>query len=169
MRLPNFILLTCLALCAAACSTIKPATDGTNATPSASVPAPVEGYDWYFSQEGGEARLAYGVAESDDLRLGLDCGQGSGRLVLSAIAGPGAETEIRIESGGESARFAAISEPSQLHDGVFLTANARADEPVFKQFRRLGWLAMWQDGERHAYAPHVGSADSIERFFLHCS
>lgn len=168
MRLPALFLLTGLTLGAAACSTVKPTPTAAASPPSASSPAPVAGYDWFYSQESREARLAYGLAESDDLRLGLDCEQGSGRLALSAVGGPGAKAEIHVEAGGETARFAALSEPSQLHDGVFLTADASADEPVFQRFRRLGWLTMWQDGERRAYAPHPGSADNIERFFAHC-
>lgn len=168
MRLPALLLLTGLALGAAACSTVNPATTAAISTPSASSPAPVAGYDWFYSQESQEARLAYGLAQSDDLRLGLDCEQGSGQLTLSAVGAPGTKAEIHVEAGGETARFAARSEPSQLHDGVFLTASARADEPVFQRFRRLGWLAVWQDGERRAYAPHAASVDNIERFFAYC-
>lgn len=168
MRLLALFLLTGLALGTAACSTATVAPTATASLPTASSPAPVAGYDWFYSQESREARLAYGLAESDDLRLGIDCEQGSGRLALSAVGGPGMKAEILVESGGETGRFTARSEASQLHDGVFLTASARADEPVFQRFRRLGWLAMWQDGERRAYAPHPESADNIERFFAHC-
>lgn len=168
MRLPVLFLLTGLVPVVAACSTMPPTTTVAASPSVAARPAPVEGYDWFYNQDSREARLAYGLAESDDLRLGLDCEQGSGQLALSAVGGPGAKAEIRIEAGGETRRFAARSEPSQLHEGVFLTAEARADEPVFQRFRRLGWLAVWHDGERRAYAPHAASADAIERFFAHC-
>jgi hypothetical protein len=76
--------------------------------------------------------------------------------------------EFHIESGGETERFPAEAEPSQVNDGVFLSAEAPADAPVFLRFRRLGWLAMWQDGTRQAYAPHPASAPNIERFFAFC-
>jgi hypothetical protein len=55
-----------------------------------------------------------------------------------------------------------------LHDGVLLTAEAAAGAPVFQRFRRLGWMALWQDGEREAYAPHPESEPNIERFFAFC-
>lgn len=128
----------------------------------------VADHDWFYHRDGEEARLAYGLAESDDLRLGLDCRQGSGRLALSAVGGPDAKPEIHVEAGGETERFAARSEPSQLHEGVFLTAEAAADAPVFQRFRRAGWLALWRNGERQAYAPHPESAPNIERFFAFC-
>lgn len=169
MRLRALILLSGLACSAGACATVEaPAPDAGPTLAGGSAPAPVEGYDWFFNADGDEARLAYGLAESDDLKLGLECGRGSGRVALNAIAGKGAAREIHLESGGETRRFAAESEPSQLHDGVFLTAAAGTAEPVFQRFRRLGWVAQWRGSEREAYAPQPASSANIERFFAFC-
>lgn len=167
MRTSVLIILTGLALGATACATVEvPASPPVSA--SSGAPVPVADYDWFYHRDGNEARLVYGLAESDDLRLGLDCLQGSSRLLLSAIGEPEAAPEILVESGGETERFPAMSEPSELHDGVLLTADAAADAPVFLRFRRVGWMALWQDGERHAYAPHPVSVPNIERFFAFC-
>lgn len=166
MRSPTIFALTVLAVTASACATAAPETPGGIA--SRESPAPVEGYDWFFHADAAAARLAYGLAESDDLRLGLDCDRGSGRLTLSGTASTGARPEFHIEAGGETARFPARAEASQLHDGVFLSGQAAADAPVFQGFRRVGWLALWQDGKRQAYAPQAGSAPNIERFFAFC-
>lgn len=168
MRAPVLIVLTGLALGAAACATVETPVEPAPAVVSSGSPAPVANHDWFYLRDGEEARLVYGLAESDDLRLGLDCSQGSGRLALSAVGGPDAKPEIYIEAGGETERFSAQSEPSELHEGVFLTAEADADAPVFQRFRRVGWLALWLDGERQAYAPHPESAPNIERFFAFC-
>lgn len=167
MRATVLIVLSGLALGATACATVEaPALPP--AVIAGSAPLPVAGHDWFYHRDGTEARLVYGLAESDDLRLGLDCRQGSGRLALSAIGGPEAKPEIHVEAGGETQRFAARAEPSELHDGVFLTAEAAADVPVFQRFRQVGWLALWQDGNRQAYAPHPESLPNIERFFVFC-
>jgi len=168
MRAPALIVLSGLALGAAACATVEPRVEPTPAVASTGAPVPVANHDWFYHRDGEQARLVYGLAESDDLRLGLDCSQGSGRLALSAVGGPGAKPEIHVEAGGETERFAAQSEPSELHEGVFLTAEAATNAPVFQRFRRVGWLALWQDGERQAYAPHPGSTPNIERFFAFC-
>jgi hypothetical protein len=165
MRPIALIALTIITVGAAACAT-SPAVAPVVA--SSGAPAPVEDYDWFLHQDGDDARLAYGLEESDELRLGLDCQRGSGRLELSATATGAAPALIHLESGGDTERFPAISEPSQLHDGVFLTAQAQTDEPVFLRFRRLGWLAMWQGDDRQAFAPHPGSAERVERFFAFC-
>lgn len=169
MRPPALLVLTSLALAAGACSTVEPPAPTPGSLPvSGSAPAAVEGQDWFYSADEQAARLAYGVAESDDLKIGLDCNRASGRLELVTLAEKGARPEIVVESGGDIGRFPALSEPSQLHDGVLLTAAAATDEPVFQRFRRVGWLALWRDGEREAYAPHAGSAADIERFFAFC-
>lgn len=168
MRAPVLIILTGLALAAAACATVEAPAESDSAVVSSGAPAPVAGHDWFYHRDGDGARLVYGLGESDDLRLGLDCSQGSGRLTLSALGGPDARPEIHVEAGGEAQRFAAQSEPSELHEGVLLTAEAAANAPVFQRFRRVGWLALWSDGERQAYAPHPESAPNIERFFAFC-
>jgi len=167
MRAPVLIILTGLALGAAACASVEP-PDGPPPPVMGGAPAPVADHDWFYHRDGDEARLVYGLAESDDLRLGLDCRQATGRLMLSTVAEPDAASEILIEAGGETGRFPALSEPSELHEGVFLTAEAAADAPVFRRFRQVGWLAVWQDGERRAYAPHPASTPNIERFFAFC-
>jgi len=168
MRAPALIILTGLTLGAAACATVEVPVEPSPGAAAFSAPAPVADHDWFYHLDGEDARLVYGLAESDDLRLGLDCTRGSGRLALSAVGGPDAKPEIHVEAGGETERFPAQSEPSQLHDGVFLTAEAEADAPVFQRFRRIGWLALWLDGERQAYAPQPESAPNIERFFAFC-
>jgi hypothetical protein len=168
MRVPALLLLSGLALGAAACTTTETTVGPIAETPLASSPQPVEGYDWFYHVDADEARLAYGLAESDDLRLGMDCRRGAGRLELSATSADAGAKDIHVESGGETERFPAASEPSEVHDGVFLTAQADVDAPVFQRFRRVGWLALWQGDTREAYAPHPASRDNIERFFAFC-
>lgn len=167
MRAPVLVLLNSLVLGVAACATVETPVEPAPVIPIGA-PAPVADHDWFYHQENEEARLVYGLAESDDLRLALDCRAGSGRLTLSALAGPDAKPEIHVEAGGEIERFPALSELSELHEGVFLTAGAATDAPVFQRFRRIGWIALWLDGEREAYAPHPQSAPNIERFFAFC-
>jgi hypothetical protein len=147
----------------AACASVEPAA------PPATVaaPAPTPGYDWFLSEDSGTARLAYGVETSDDLKLGLDCVVGTGKVDLLALGKTGS-SEIHLEAGGETERFAADGEPSQLHDGDLLTATTDLGTPVLQRFRRLGWIAQWVDGQRMAYAPQPGSEVRVERFFAFC-
>jgi len=136
------------------------------ATP-APTPAPVAGYDWFYTPDGATARLAYGIEASDEVKLGLDCDAGSGKVTLSA-PGPVGAREIHLESGGETGRFTATGEPSELHDGDFLIGPAETTEPVLQRFRRLGWIARWVGTTRENYAPQPGSDAGVERFFALC-
>jgi hypothetical protein len=169
MRMRALFALSALTVGAAACATVEAPGPAPGEPPSTvGGPSPITGYDWFYSTDDDTARLAYGLAESDDLKLGFDCRRGSGRLEMVAIAEKGARPEIYVESGGETERFPATSEPSQLHDGVFLNAAASTTEPVLQRFRRVGWLAQWRDGDREAYAPQPDSAGNIDRFFAFC-
>lgn len=169
MRTPTLLMISGLSLAMSACAPMIPSSTDLSSSPvSTATVAPVPGYDWFLHLDGSEARLAYGLRDSDDLRLGMDCRRGSGRLELSATGAARARPEIHIESGGETGRYPAESEISELHDGVFLTAHANTTAPVFQRFRSVGWLAHWQDGDRHAYAAQRGSRETIERFFAFC-
>ena len=130
-------------------------------------PAPVEGYDWFMHADADEAILAYGVADSDEVKLHLACRAGSGRLDLTAH-GQDDERDIHLESGGDTERFPATSEPSAIQDGALLTASTTADQPVFLRFRRLGWIAAWHGDAREVYAAHPGAEKDVAAFFAAC-
>jgi hypothetical protein len=151
-------------LALAGCAGAPPVRDGTLSSGS---PAPVAGYDWLLSDDGTEARLAYGQAASDDVQLALSCVPASGRLTLSRSA-PDGITEIHLESGGETERFAAASEPSGIHDGAFLTASATTGAPVFQRFRSVGWMAVLEGDHRTPLVAQPASAPDIARFFVLC-
>lgn len=164
MRARPTLALLFVALAPGACATVEPPPVGL----TGSAPQPIDGFDWLLHLDADTAHLAYGVPESDDLRLGLNCERGSGRVGLVTIAESGESPVIFLESGGETGQFPAQSDPSDLHDAPILTAVARSSEPVLRQFRRVGWLALWNEGEREAYAPHPASRPDIERFFAFC-
>lgn len=167
MRCASLLSLTALTVLMAGCATVAP-DPASSELASTGAPQPIDGHDWFFTADGTDAKLAYGVADSDDLKLGLDCAQGSGRLNLIASADDEAAPEIHIESGGDTERYAAQAEPAGVHDGLILTAQAQADAPVFQRFRRLGWLAVWQGTDRQTYVPQASSRDRIEQFFAFC-
>lgn len=163
-RSPALAVLAVSAAILGACST------ATSAPPHLAVsaaPLPIAGLDWTLTIDTPEAQLAYGTPESDDLRLGLSCRRGDARLEITA-ARPSPARELLLESGGETERFRVASEPAEVHEGVFLTGEGRTDQPLFQRFRKVGWMAGWQDGRRETYVPHAETAPDIERFFAYC-
>lgn len=121
-----------------------------------------------FGTGEGRAGLAYGLKESDDVWFGLSCQRGTGRLELSRPVDHRHPLTISVEAGGETGRYPARSEPSEVHEGVFLMAEASTRDPVFQQFRQTGWMTVGEPNDRHAMVPQPASRPNIERFFAFC-
>jgi len=151
-----------------ACASVDSPTSEPYVRPEGPAPTPIAGYDWHFNAHPDGAALAYGVAESDDVRLSLHCETGTPGLMLYKDVEEGTEPVIHLESGGETERFPADSQPSMLSGGVILSASADPAHPVFQRFRRVGWIASWVGDRREAYAAHPGSEAAVESFFSAC-
>ncbi|WGM48084.1 hypothetical protein KOAAANKH_02972 [Brevundimonas sp. NIBR10] len=154
------------ALTVAACSTVGPSAPARAPLAASSAPKPVTSYDWFYHEDAGQAQLVFGMEASDDIQMGLSCAARSGKLEIFAIAE--APRDIHLESGGDTERFKAGAEPSELHDGSILTAEGPANLPVFARFRRLGWMASLHDGRRDMFVAHPGTLANVERFFDFC-
>lgn len=166
MRLSRLIPSLIAVFAVVACATHAP-SPGDALSGASGAPAATPGLDWFMNRDGSEASLAYGVANSDEVKLHLLCQAGTGALEVTASSEkPG--REIHLESGGNTERYAAISEPAVVHEGELLTAHAATKDPVFQRFRRLGWIANWADGEREVYVAHPTAKAGIERFFAVC-
>lgn len=130
-------------------------------------PAATAGLDWFLTEDATETKLAYGRANSDDFRFALSCAPGSGQFGLIQPAAAG-ETMMVLESGGDTERFPALSEPAGMQEGDVLVANSPSQGPVFQRFRRLGWLATWQGQTREVLVAHPETRSSVDRFFAIC-
>ncbi|WAC59197.1 hypothetical protein [Brevundimonas sp. SL130] len=150
----------------AACAT-SPQAPNPKPMADAGAPAPIANYDWHISLEPQEAGLAYGVANSDEVKLQLRCATGSGALDLAALLDKPAR-QLHLESGGDTERYPAVSEDAGITDGAYAEAAAKTRDPVFQRFRRLGWIAVWDGETRRTYAAHPQSLADIERFFVAC-
>jgi hypothetical protein len=135
---------------------------------SSGAPVPIAEYDWIYAVVGDTAGLTYGLAESDDVWLELECAQGTGTVHLLQPVHDEHPRTISLESGGDTETYEAGAEPSELHEGFFLVADAKTSDPVFQRFRRLGWLAMYGPDYRMPMVPHPESAYRVEAFFAFC-
>lgn len=161
-RLTPLLALSALAACATHGVAPVPAP-----TADAGAPRPLLNYDWHLSLEAEEAALAYGVANSDEVKLQIRCSSGSGALDLAAVLEKPAR-RLRLESGGDTQDYSAVSEEAGITDGHYVQASAGAKDPVFQRFRRLGWIAVWDGDGRRTYAAHPQSMADVDRFFVAC-
>lgn len=154
-------LVAALAACAPTVAPLSGASSG--------APLPVAGYDWFLNDDADEPRLSYGLAQSDDVPLSLMCAPGSGKVALALTDDQPTRRAITLESGGETETYPARVEAADMHDGAYLIASARASDPVFQRFRRLGWLAVLAGKERWMMAAQPGSEDRAARFLDLCA
>lgn len=149
----------------AACATVPVAPVPVDSPVEA--PAPIAGLDWFLTEDPGETRLAYGMANSGDFRMALTCLPGSGRLGLIQASETG-RAEMVLESGGDTERLDATVEPAGVVDGDILLAETTTSAPALLRFRALGWLAIHEGERREILAAHPASRPSIEQFFVVC-
>jgi len=164
----RLIVWTAPALAALALAACAPTATSNLVAASNGAPVPVAGYDWHLNADADEASLSYGMAETDDVPLDLSCRPGSGALQILQAVAEGHPRAIALESGGDTETYPAKAEPSALHDGLDLTAEARASDPVFLRFRKLGWLATYGPDYRTPLVAQDGSDQQIDRFFALC-
>lgn len=156
-----------LAACAAPMATAPGPAPAPASLAPAPAPAPIPNYDWIAHVEADGATLAYGLAESDDVPLMMACRTGSGRLDISRPAET-ARPQLILSSGEAVLSVPVHAEPSELHEGVFLTGEARTAEPALQIFRRVGWISVYEDGRWHGLAAHAASREDVHRFFSAC-
>ncbi|WP_332678840.1 hypothetical protein [Brevundimonas sp.] len=115
---------------------------------------------WHLSHEGDMAKLAYGVANSDQLALMMTCEPGAARAVLYGDVKPAGP---RIQKA--SLRAVAIDPLSGgLEDEVVLSF----DDPSLKQLAHNGKMAVEGDAGVFELAATRDERKLIDEFFAHC-
>lgn len=115
---------------------------------------------WHFSQEGELAKLAYGVANSDQLALMMTCQPGQAQAVLYGDVKPvgrrfqkASMTSVAIDplSGG-------------LEDEIRLSV----DDPSLKQLARIGKMTVEGDAGAFELTATRDERKLIDEFFAYC-
>ena len=125
----------------AACATHTPAPDPSAAMAAAQgEPIATAGLDWFMNRDGREVSLAYGVANSDEVKLHLLCQAGSGALEItrpiSASSSPAAILSsmfFRLRPVPEISTATRIRRPALVERGDILGADRAAVAGVGEQ------------------------------------
>ena len=96
---------------------------------------------WFYNAEGGEAKLAYGTPQSDDVVLSLTCAPGSGRVTLSQ-GRLRRDARIELSAGGAADAFIGRNHIDELWGGYRVDAEAPSGAPVLQRFRRGAVLSV---------------------------
>ena len=114
-----------------------------------------------MSEDGDQAKLAYGRSASEEVKLALACRKGSGKLsVTRFVAADQAGTPpiLTLGSGSARGRWLAETKPAADQAGaVALTVDMPTTEPMIDAFVRNGWVdAILADGKLEGMAPQPG-------------
>lgn len=127
---------------------------------SSEAPTGVAPMGWHLSHEGQMAKLAYGVANSDQLALMMTCERGQTQAVVYGDVQPASPRLIKA-----SLTTSAID---PLSGGLADEARISVNDPAMQQLARLGKLPV--DGEAGRFELTATSEERrlIGDFFAYC-
>ncbi|WP_332655224.1 hypothetical protein [Brevundimonas sp.] len=130
------------------------------ATDSAPETAASPAMGWHLSHEGPMAKLAYGVANSDQLALMMTCEPGQAQAVVYGEMQPASPRLIKA-----STQAAAID---PLEGGLADEARIPLRAPVLQTLARSGKLAVEGDAGHFELTADTEEQRLVEQFLAYC-
>lgn len=136
--------------------TVAAQSRATNA--GAEIPAPPMG--WHLSHEGAMAKLAYGVANSDQLALMMTCEPGQAQAVIYGEVQPASPRLAKASAGP--------MDIDPLSGGLGDEARLALGDPTLKSLARNGKLAVEGDAGHFELTADGDERRLIRKFFAYC-
>lgn len=121
---------------------------------------------FFLSEDGGAAKLAYGVANSDDVGLMLECAKGSKTVQVSDQVRSNPASLLVLASNGGRSELRAKVEPGEF--ASIVSASAPMQTPALVGFRTSGKIEIGYAGLRYGLTARPGEKPAIDRFFAAC-
>lgn len=115
---------------------------------------------WHLSHEGPTAKLAYGVANSDQLALMMICEQGQADAVVYGDVQPTSPRLIKASMTGTAI--------DPLSGGLADESRISISDPAMQQLARRGTLAVHGEGGRFELTATSEERRLIGVFFAYC-
>jgi hypothetical protein len=163
---PAFLALAALLACAAcaACTTREQRAQVAPAPASIATPEEAK-FGFFFVDEGGNAKLAYGQANSDNVGLMMECAKGSRTVAVSGVAGPRPSPTLTLASDGAKADLKATTQNGEMS---IVRAQAPLTAPVLANFRKSGAIQVAYAGRTITLAAKPNEKVALEQFFSAC-
>lgn len=130
-----------------------------SATNSDAPPAP-DGMGWHLSHEGSMAKLAYGLANSDQLALMMTCEPGRPTAMVYGDVQPASPRLVHASTGP--------AEIDPLGGGLLDEARIPTTDPILRRLARTGTLAVDGDAGRFELTATARERRLIGAFFTWC-
>ncbi len=123
-------------------------------------PAAAEGMGWHLSHEGSMAKLAYGLANSDQLALMMTCEPGRSHATVYGEVQPASPRLIHASTGP--------AEIDPLGGGLLEETRIATQDSVLRRFLRTGSLAVTGEAGRFELTATREERRLIDVFFAWC-
>jgi hypothetical protein len=124
-----------------------------------------------FDDKGETVALSYGLPNSDDLALMLECPKGSGQIELTDSLRDKSTTAIVLSAAGQKTRVAVKPDPGGNEAGddlELVSGRLPLTAPALQGFRRSGVLEVADGHGRYVITTDTRSKAAVERFFGTC-
>lgn len=123
-------------------------------------------FGFHFLDEGSDAKLAYGQANSDNVGLMLQCEKGSRMVAVSDMVRSSPTPTLTLVSGKASSTVKVAIEPGP--GAAVAVGQAPVATPALTGFRKSGKLAVSYAGLRYDMTAKPNEQASVQRFFAAC-
>ena len=123
---------------------------------------------WHLLREGDQAKLAYGVANTDQILVMFSCAAGDRVVEVFGLAAP--ETEaLRFTSASLTSEVVAEAEADPLSGSMVIETEMPVRSEALQGFRQSGRLTL-AAGDGHEVPAHAVQAElaQVRAFFDHC-
>ncbi len=125
-------------------------------------------YGLYYNDQGSAASLAYGLANSDDVALMLQCDKGKGRVEVSDIVRTRPAPRLVLTSAGRSTAVAVKVGQGESDGPRVLTGQTPLDAPALAAFRSTGRIEVLNGDVRYRLKASDAERAAVEQFFTAC-
>ncbi|HEY5412680.1 MAG TPA: hypothetical protein VIJ94_18320 [Caulobacteraceae bacterium] len=127
-------------------------------------------YRFGYDDKGTSAALAYGMPNSDDVALMLECPKGTGRIELTDTEHGEATTAIMLTSDGRKTRVPVHFEDVQdaSNDPQVMVGHLPASAAALQALRRSGVIEVSNGAKAYSITVAPGERAGVERFFREC-
>ena len=125
-------------------------------------------YDWIMDLNEDEPVLAYGVQNSDDAPLIMDCLRGTGKVRVSVAVDNARQRAVQFATDKVHRSFHTDNQLDGLTGTYRLETHIDATDPLFAAMEDAGWVAVRTGKQWDALVPHEGTKLSASQFARTC-
>ena len=135
---------------------------------SGAMAAKPDGFGVFYNDQGEQASLAYGQANSDNVALMMQCKKGAGAIQVSDTVRANTAPSLVLASGGRTSELLTRVEAGEAGAPPMVIADTTAQADALRAFRRNGKLKVAYGDIRYGVSASREEMAGVELFFSVC-